>query len=293
MGLFAAERGARLRIFGGVLEATKEPQFARYIVQQGGKLHLGQWDPGDKSGFDRKKGDGLKELQRLRDRLEVLQELLYAEHKHSLLVVLQGMDAAGKDGTIRRVFEGVNPQGVRVAKFGQPTQGEADHDFLWRVHQKVPARGEIVIFNRSHYEAVLVERVHNLVPKSIWKARYNQINDFEQLLSAEGTTILKFFLHMDAEEQKRRLQERLDDPTKHWKFSVSDLPERGRWAEYIEAYEEALEKTSTEVAPWYVVPSDHAWFRDLVVCTEIVRSLEDMHMKYPPLPKGDESLAIN
>ena len=270
----------------------KEPRFTRYILRPGGKLRLGQWNPGAKTGFDHKKADGLKELESLRNKLEVLQELLYAEHKHRLLIVLQGMDASGKDGTIRRVFEGVNPQGVKVAKFGPPTPEELDHDFLWRVHQKVPRKGEIVIFNRSHYEGVLVERVHKLVPKSTWKARYDQINDFERLLTEEGTTILKFYLHIDAEEQKRRLQERLDDPTKHWKFSLRDLPERGHWAEYMKAYKEALEKTSTEAAPWYVVPSDHAWFRDLVVCTEIVEALQTMRMQYPHLPKSEESVAV-
>ena len=255
-------------------------------------MRLDDWDPGAKGGFDRKKGDGLKELQSLCQKLEVLQGLLYAEHKHSLLIVLQGMDASGKDGTIRRVFEGVNPQGVRVAKFGPPTPEELDHDFLWRVHQKVPGKGEIAIFNRSHYEGVLVERVHKLVPKSVWKARYRQINDFEHLLCEEGTTILKFYLHIGEDEQKRRLQARLDDPTKNWKFSLRDLPERGRWVEYMEAYRDALEKTSTDAAPWYVVPSNHAWFRDLVVCSEIIRALETMHLRYPRLPKDEESVTV-
>jgi len=270
----------------------KESRFTRYLLRPGAELRLDDWDPSAKSGFDRKKGDGLKELQGLCRKLEVLQGLLYAEHKHSLLIVLQGMDGSGKDGTIRRVFEGVNPQGVKVAKFGPPTQEELDHDFLWRVHQKVPEKGEIVIFNRSHYEGVLVERVHRLVPKSTWKTRYRQINDFERLLCEEGTTVLKFYLHIDAGEQKKRLQERLDDPTKHWKFSLRDLPERGLWAEYMRAYRDALEKTSTDAAPWYMVPSNHAWFRDLVVCTEIVGVLEAMHMHYPRLPKGEESATI-
>jgi PPK2 family polyphosphate:nucleotide phosphotransferase len=270
----------------------KQSRFTRYLLRPGAKLRLADWDPDAKSGFNHKKGDGLRELQGLCKKLEVLQELLYAEHKHSLLIVLQGMDASGKDGTIRRVFEGVNPQGVKVAKFGPPTPEELDHDFLWRVHQKVPGKGEIVIFNRSHYEGVLVERVHGLVPRSTWKARYRQINDFERLLCEEGTTILKFYLHIDADEQKRRLQERLADPTKHWKFSVRDLPERGRWVDYMKAYRDALEKTSTDAAPWYVVPSNHAWFRDLVVCTEIVAALEAMRMRYPSLPKDEESVAI-
>ena len=202
------------------------------------------------------------------------------------------MDASGKDGTIRRVFEGVNPQGVRVAKFGPPTPEELEHDFLWRVHKEVPRKGEIVIFNRSHYEGVLVERVHRLVPERAWKARYEQINDFERLLIGGGSTILKFFLNIDEEEQKKRLQERLDDPTKNWKFSLSDLPERGRWAEYMRAYKDAIERTSTKDAPWFVVPSNHGWFRDLLVCTEIVRALEAMRLHYPRLPKGAETIAV-
>jgi len=267
-------------------------QFTRYLLRPGTKLRLEDWDPSTKSGFNHKKGEGLKELQVLSKELEALQELLYAEHKHSLLIVLQGMDASGKDGTIRRVFEGVNPQGVRVEKFGPPTQEELDHDFLWRVHQRVPGKGEIVIFNRSHYEGVLVERVHQLVSKRTWKARYRQINDFERLLSEEGTTILKFYLHIDEDEQKKRLQERLDDATKHWKFSIRDLPERGLWVDYMRAYRDALEETSTDVAPWYIVPSDHSWFRDLVVCAEIVGALEKMHMRYPHLPKGEESIMV-
>lgn len=272
--------------------ADMKPSFKMYLLRPGTKLYMNDWDPSDKSGFDRKKGDGLEELETLRKKLEVLQELLYAEHEHSLLIVLQGMDGSGKDGTIRRVFEGVNPQGVKVAKFGPPTPEEFNHDFLWRVHQKVPENGEIVIFNRSHYEAVLVERVHKLVPRAMWEARFSQINDFERLLVEEGTAILKFFLHISADEQKIRLQERLDDPAKHWKFSTRDLPERGLWAQYMEAYVEALEKTTTDSAPWYIVPSNHAWFRDLVVCTEIVRTLEKMKMRYPGLPKDERSIAI-
>ena len=270
----------------------KESRFSRYFVRPGQKLRLDDWDPGSKDGFNRRKAAGLEELARLRIRLERLQELLYAEHRHSLLIVLQGMDASGKDGTIRRVFEGVNPQGVRVAKFGPPTPEELDHDFLWRAHKEVPRKGEIVIFNRSHYEGVLVERVHKLVPEPIWKERYEQINDFERLLIEEGAKILKFFLHIDQEEQKRRLQERLDDPTKNWKFSLSDLPERGHWSQYMSAYKDALERTSTKRAPWYVVPSNHGWFRDLVVCTEVVRTLEALHMHYPPLPKGVDAVMV-
>jgi PPK2 family polyphosphate:nucleotide phosphotransferase len=271
---------------------VKEPSFGRYLLRPGIPLRLSDWDPAAKGGFDGKKQEGLEALDGLTAKLGELQALLYAEHKHSLLIVLQGMDASGKDGTIRRVFEGVNPQGVKVAKFGPPTPEELDHDFLWRVHQRTPAAGDIVIFNRSHYEGVIVERVHKLVPKEVWSERYHQINDFERMLSQAGTKVLKFYLNISAEEQKRRLQERLEDPTKHWKFSVHDLPERGLWPEYMKAYEDALAKTSTDAAPWRIVPSDHAWFRDLVVCAGIAEALEAMRMRYPRLPKNERSLSV-
>ena len=254
----------------------------RYRIPEGQKVRLSDWDPADTSGFKGKKKDGLEELSSLRETLDPLQEKLYAEHKHKVLVVLQGIDTSGKDGTIRRVFEGVNPQGVRVARFREPTPEQLDHDFLWRVHKQVPGRGEIVIFNRSHYEGVLVERVHKLVSKDVWRRRYGQINDFEKLLSEDGTTILKFYLHIDAAEQKRRLQDRLDDPSKNWKFSPQDLKERTFWPEYMKAYEAALEKTSTRWAPWYLVPSNHAWVRDLVVCRVLVDTLQNLKMSYPP-----------
>lgn len=264
----------------------------RYRIEPGRNVRLARWDPGDTSGFKGKKRDGLAELAKLRDRLDSLQELLYAEHVHKVLIVLQGMDTSGKDGTIRRVFEGVNPQGVRVVRFRQPTPDESDHDFLWRAHRQVPATGEMVIFNRSHYEGVLVERVHKLVPKEIWQARYQQINDFERLLSEDGTTILKFYLHIDADEQKTRLQERLDDPSKTWKFSLADVQERKFFPEYMKAYEAALEKTSTRWAPWYLVPSNHAWFRDLVVSRLLVDALGGLKMRYPPPPPDLKSITI-
>ena len=224
--------------------------------------------------------------------MEELQEKLYAEHKHKLLIVLQAMDTGGKDGTIRRVFEGVNPSGVRVAHFGVPTPEELDHDFLWRVHTQVPGKGEIVIFNRSHYEGVLIARVHKLVPEEVWKGRYEEINDFERSLTEEGTVILKFFLHIDKDEQKKRLQDRLNDPTKRWKFSIHDLPEREFWSEYMKAYEDALEKTSTKWAPWYHIPANHDWFRDVIISTVIVRTLEDMDLHYPPEAKNLDSITI-
>ncbi len=252
-------------------------------------MKLGKIDPGDTAGLDKPEGEKAIDLN-LKG-LDPLQELLYAEHKHSLLVVLQGMDSSGKDGTIRRVFEGVNPQGVRVAHFGKPSQEELDHDYLWRAHKQTPEKGEIVIFNRSHYESVLVERVHELVPEKVWSKRYEQIVDFERTLNDEGTTILKFFLHIDKKTQAKRFQDRLKDPTKHWKFSYLDYNERKYWKDYTKAYEDALEKTSTAWAPWYVVPSDHPWFRDLVVSQAIIGSLESLDMKYPKLDAVKAKLA--
>jgi PPK2 family polyphosphate:nucleotide phosphotransferase len=253
---------------------------------------LNHWNPNDTSGFDGKKEDALKESEKLLRKLEQLQEMLYAEHKHKVLIVLQALDTGGKDGTIGRVFDGVNPQGVRVARFGVPTPEELDRDFLWREHTQVPDKGEIVIFNRSHYEGVLVVRVHKLAPEEVWKARYQEINDFERMLCDEGTTIMKFYLHIDKDEQKRRLQDRLNDPTKRWKFSIHDLPEREFWSEYMKAYEAVLEKTSTEWAPWYVVPANHNWFRDVIISTVIVRTLEGLDMHYPPEAKGLKSVTI-
>jgi PPK2 family polyphosphate:nucleotide phosphotransferase len=262
-----------------------------YLLKEGSEVSLHRWNPDATRGFKGDKRDGLKAIDAIIRKLDPLQELLYAENKHSVLVVLQGMDSSGKDATIRKVFEGVNPEGVRVAHFGKPSAEESDHDYLWRAHKQVPARGEIVIFNRSHYESVLVERVHELVPEEVWSKRYRQIVDFERMLTDEGTTILKFFLHIDKKEQARRFQDRLNDPTKHWKFSYLDYNERSYWKDYTRAYEDALEKTSTKAAPWYVVPSNHAWFRDLVVSQAIVNSLEGLGMKYPKLDAAKAGVA--
>lgn len=253
----------------------------QYRVHSGKKIDLDAWDPRDESTFPEGKELGREAIDELTDELESLQELLYAEHRHKILVVLQGMDTSGKDGVIRHVFEGVNPQGVRVANFKVPTAQELDHDYLWRVHQQTPGKGEMVIFNRSHYEDVLVVRVHQLVPKDIWLKRYAQINDFERLLAEEGTKILKFFLHISQEEQKERLQARLDDPTKQWKFRVGDLKERKLWVEYKAAYQDVLTKTSTEWAPWYVIPADRKWYRNLVIAKIIVKTLKELEMSYP------------
>ena len=263
----------------------------RYRVKPGSKVDLGQWDPNDKSAFTGNKKEGREELLRLNERLETLQELHYSEGRHRLLVVLQARDAGGKDGTIRHVFEGVNPQGVKVASFKRPTPAELAHDYLWRVHPRVPGNGEFVIFNRSHYEDVLVVRVHNLVPPGVWGRRYAQINDFEQILAEEGTTILKFYLNIDQDEQKERFQARLDDPAKHWKFNPGDLEERKLWSEYTAAYEDVLSKTSTEWAPWYIVPANRKWYRNLVIANVIIETLEKLDMRYPE-PDFDPSQIV-
>ncbi|MBN8657760.1 MAG: polyphosphate kinase 2 family protein [Anaerolineae bacterium] len=259
-----------------------------HFVEPGKKIKLADIDPQDTGKFKGGKEDGLKEIAKLNEKLQELQELLYAEGKHKVLVVLQAMDTGGKDGAIRRVFDGVNPQGVKVASFKVPTAEEMAHDYLWRVHKVAPASGELVIFNRSHYEDVLVVRVHNYVPKEVWSKRYEQINAFEKLLAENGTTILKFFLHISKGEQKERLQARLDDPSKHWKFSVGDLAERKLWDDYQAAYEDALNKTSTEHAPWIVVPADRKWYRDLVISKVLVETLEGLNMKFFK-PKDDLS----
>jgi PPK2 family polyphosphate:nucleotide phosphotransferase len=203
------------------------------------------------------------------------------------------MDTAGKDGTIRRVFEGVNPQGVRVASFKAPTPPELDHDYLWRAHREVSGRGELVVFNRSHYEDVLVVRVHEMVPRGTWERRFSQINDFERMLTEEGTTLLKFFLHIDQKEQKKRLQQRLDDPMKRWKFSPADLAERKLRDQYMLAYEEALSLTSTAWAPWRIIVSNHNWYRNLMVAQAIVGALEGLDIRYPEPPAGWEKVHID
>ncbi|MCS7060028.1 MAG: polyphosphate kinase 2 family protein [Anaerolineae bacterium] len=260
-------------------------------IQPRARVDLSRYDPADTHLYAGRKDDAKQELDTLANRLEVLQELLYAENKHKLLIVLQGMDTSGKDGVIRHVFEGVNPQGVRVANFKAPTPLELSRDYLWRVHAHAPGRGEMVIFNRSHYEDVLIVRVHGLVPEAVWRRRYDHINAFERMLADEGATILKFFLHISKEEQKKRLQARLDDPTKRWKFNVGDLKERARWADYMHAYEDVLSLTSTDWAPWYVVPSDVKWYRNLVIAQVIVGALERLEMRYPS-PKEDLSKVV-
>ena len=253
----------------------------KYLVKPGERVKLSNWDPNGKGDFEGGKEKGRAEVAKLNQRLEALQELLYAEGAHKVLIVLQAVDTGGKDGTIRHVFEGVNPQGVKVASFKVPTPEELSHDYLWRIHKEVPGKGQIVIFNRSHYEDVLVVRVHKLVPPEVWKKRFDQINQFERTLAENGTTILKFYLHIDLDEQKDRLQARLDEPDKNWKFSLGDLKERKLWPDYMQAYEDVLSKTSTKYAPWYIVPANRKWYRDLVISTVLVETLERLKMKYP------------
>ncbi|MGD2146254.1 MAG: polyphosphate kinase 2 family protein [Anaerolineae bacterium] len=262
----------------------------RYRVRPGSEIDLNSWDPNDTSAFDGDKGEGKDALRALNKRLEDLQELLWAEQEQRLLVVLQAMDAGGKDGTIRHVFEGVNPQGVRVANFKVPTRKELAHDYLWRVHKQVPGKGEIVIFNRSHYEDVLVVRVAGLAPPEVWKRRYGHINEFERMLADEGTTILKFYLHIDRDEQRERFQDRLDE--KPWKFSTGDLDTRAQWPQYMEAFEDVLSRTSTDWAPWYIVPANRKWYRNLVVGSVLVEVLEGLDMAYPKPEEGLESVVI-
>lgn len=241
------------------------------------KIDLTQIDPSDTDGVKREDA----EIEALHDKMSDLQERLYAEGKQSLLIILQAMDAGGKDGTIKKVFAGLNPQGVHVTSFKSPTAAELGHDFLWRVHPHVPAKGYIGIFNRSHYEDVLIVRVNELAPREVWEARYDHINAFESLLVTSGTRILKFFLHISKDEQRERLQKRLDDPEKRWKFSLGDLPVRERWDDYMAAYSDALTRCNTDDAPWHVIPADKKWYRDYVIARTIIHTLEKMNPQFP------------
>lgn len=248
-------------------------------VKPNQRVKLADIDLEDTGGLEKQAAK--ERLAKNIERLSELQEVLYAEGKHGLLIVLQAMDAGGKDGTIRSIMSGVNPQGVSVTSFKAPTAVELAHDFLWRVHERVPLRGMIGIFNRSHYEDVLVVRVKNLVSKAIWQTRYDHINDFEQLLVDSGVTILKFYLHISKEEQKKRLQARLDQPQKRWKFNPADLGERERWDDYMRAFEDVFEKCSTKAAPWYIVPANKKWYRNVVISETIIKTLESLDMKFP------------
>jgi len=262
-----------------------------YRVEPGKKVDLSKFSTDDTGPFNDKlaaKDPTKKNLKKLID----LQELLYASASHAVLIVLQAMDAGGKDGAISHVFSGVNPQGCDVTSFKVPSHLELSHDYLWRYHAACPRRGMMGIFNRSHYESVLVERVKKIVPKDVWSNRYEQLNDFERMLSSENTIIIKFFLHISKKEQKRRLEARLDDKAKYWKFDPNDLIERKRWNEYMEAFEDLLQRCSTKHAPWYVVPSDHKWFRNWVLSDTIVRTLQKLDLKLPKAPPNLDKIKV-
>ena len=248
-------------------------------AEPGAKFRLEKFAPDDTYGVSKNHAE--KAFPGHVEKLATLHDLLYAEHKRSLLIVLQGMDAAGKDGTIKHVMSGVNPQGCSVTSFKQPSARELDHDFLWRIHAAVPEKGNIGIFNRSQYEDVLIARVHNLVPRQVWKTRYSEINAFEKILTDNNVCILKFFLHMSSAEQEKRFRERLSDPRKNWKASAADFTERKFWDHYQAAYQDVISKCSTKEAPWYVIPSDHKWFRNFAVGEVVIRALESFKMQYP------------
>ena len=260
-------------------------------VGAGKKVHLKDFDADYTGGIKNKR----KAQEELEANIKCMAELgyrLYAENRRSLLLVLQGMDTAGKDGTIRHVMRGFNPQSCQVTSFKQPSIEELNHDFLWRIGRAVPRKGNIGIFNRSHYEDVLAVRVHNLVPKSDWQTRYDRINLFENILVAGGTTIVKVFLHIGKDEQRKRLQSRLDDATKLWKFSRADLAERRYWNEYQTAYEVALTRCNTEEAPWYILPANRKWFRNLAISRILCKTLEKMDPQYPPAEEGLEGIVV-
>ena len=253
----------------------------RYKAEPGTRVKLAKRDPDDRHEFSGDREKATRHMAEIHNIMARYQEVLYAEHKHRLLVILQAMDTGGKDSTIKKVFGPLNPQGVRVISFKEPTLQELDRDYLWRAHRQVPRKGEIVIFNRSYYEDVLVVRVHNLVSRSVWSKRFRQINEFERMLCEEGTTILKFFLHISLAEQKDRLEERIQDPAKHWKLSSSDQKDRRLWPQFIKAYEEAISKTSTRRAPWYIIPANHKWYRNIVIGRIVNDTMRRLKMKYP------------
>ena len=261
------------------------------IPETGKKVNLKDYDP-DYAGKFKDKAEAAPEMDECLARLDGLQERLYAENRRALLVVFQGMDTSGKDGAIRRVFSSMDPQGVRVATFKQPSAEELAHDFLWRIHRQTPAKGMIAIFNRSHYEDVLVVRVHNLVPRDVWEERYEHINAFEELLTEHGMTILKFFLHISKDEQKKRLEARRDTPDKQWKFAPGDLEERNYWDDYMAAYEELLRRCNTKRAPWHIVPSNRKWYRDYVISQSVLKALEGINPQYPKPVENIASIAV-
>ncbi len=265
----------------------------RYLVKPGSKVDLGKIDPGEKALFeDGDKEDGQEAMEELLDELRQLQKVLYAESKHRVLIVIQAMDTGGKDGCVKSVFPSVDPQGITVCPFKKPSEEELAHDFLWRVHAKVPRDGQLVVFNRSHYEDIIAVKVKKLFPEQVWKRRFQHVIDFERMLAEEGTTIVKIYLHISKEEQKERLESRLANPDKHWKFNPDDLMDRALWKNFMAAYEDLLPRTSTAHAPWYVVPANRKWYRNLVVARIMVDTLKKLDMKYPEIDWDPASMSV-
>ncbi len=263
-----------------------------YRVQPGDAVDLGKVPTRDSKLFSGGKEAGKKLVKHLADQIGELQELLYAEGKRKFLFVIQAMDTGGKDGTIKDVFESVNPQGLHCVPFKKPTEIELAHDYLWRIHKSAPGKGELVIFNRSHYEDILAVRVRGIAPEPVWSKRYEHINDFERMLSDEGCAIVKIFLHISPDEQKERLQARLDEPSKHWKFNPGDLGDRALWPKFMQAYQDVLARTSTDHAPWHVIPADRKWYRNLAVAGIVIDTLEGLGMSFPEPDFDPESIVI-
>lgn len=265
----------------------------RYWVQPGTKVSFAEVDSNERSLFqDAWKVEFEPQFQQLQNRLQELQKILYAQNHHRILVVMQAMDTGGKDGCIKHVFSRIDPQGVQVCSFKKPTAHELSYDFLWRVHQKVPHRGQLVIFNRSHYEDIIAVRVKRLLPDEVWQRRQQHVVEFERMLADEGTTIVKIFLHISKDEQKRRLEDRLNNPLKHWKFHPDDLADRGQWDEFMSAYEEVISHTSTDCAPWFIVPSDRKWYRNLCVARIMLDTLSNLNMSLPAIDWDPRSIQI-
>lgn len=265
----------------------------RYWVKPGTRVDLEKIDGSEKVLFKGKdKLDIAPQFDELQDQLQELQKKLYAQNKHRVLVVMQAMDTGGKDGCIKHVFSRIDPQGIHVRSFKKPSEEEMSYDFLWRVHSKVPHKGQLVIFNRSHYEDIIAVRVKKIFPEDVWKRRQRHIVEFERMLAEEGTTIVKIFLHISKAEQKRRLEARLADPIKHWKINPDDLVDRAHWGEFMTAYEDVMSKTSTEFAPWYVVPADRKWYRNLCVARIMLDTLKKLNMEFPPISWDPKSIKI-
>ena len=266
----------------------------RYWVKPGSKVDLAKIDPGEKVLFNgADKSEFEVQFRELQDQLQEQQKMLFAQNQHRILVVMQAMDTGGKDGCIKHVFSHIDPQGIHVRSFKKPTEEELSYDFLWRVHKKVPPRGQMVIFNRSHYEDIIAVRVKKLFPDEVWKRRQRHVVDFERMLAEEGTTIVKIFLHISKAEQKQRLESRLQNPVKHWKFNPDDLADRARWDDFMRAYEDVMEKTSTSFAPWYIVPADRKWYRNLCVARIMLDTARKLDMRLPKIDWDPAGIVID